>query len=140
MAAQPPLNFVVQPAPVNTTSTSAFTLASFDLANMPGISGNFTDCTIFVRITVLLFEVSGSQYSTTWERCATFRRDTSGNATLKVAVVDGNAGTGGKVGDGDPSSVSIDASTTNIRIRVTPSGTGSLWWYGKMQVTAIEPA
>lgn len=138
--AQKITNLIVQPVPVNTSSTSVFTLASFDLASLPDGTGNFTDCTVFVRATILLFEVGGGTYSSTWEKLATFRRDTSGNATIKGTVVDGNAGSGGQVGSGDLSTITIDGSTTNIRLRVTPSGSGSLWWYGKLQVTAVQGA
>lgn len=141
MAAQPPLNFTIQPPPVNTASTSTFTLASFDVANMPGIGGNFTDCTIFIRATILMHEVGGGGYSSSWEKVGTFRRVTTGNPALTGSMISGNSDDpAGQVGSGDLSTFAMDVSTTTIRLRVTPAGSGSLWWYGKLEVTAIEPA
>ena len=139
MAAQPPLNFTIQPAPVNTTAFTQFTLATLDLATMPGVAGNYTDCTVFIRATVLLFGVV-TGYSTSWEKCATFQRITTGNVSLRGSVTDGNAGSAGQVGDPDLGTVTLDISTTTIRLRVTPGASSSCWWYGKLQVTAIEPA
>jgi hypothetical protein len=138
--AQQLVNFIVQPVPVNTVSTSAITLASFDLAAMPGIGGNWTDGTLTVRATIVMFEVGGGSYSTTWEKVAVYRRDTSGNATLVNSVIDGNAGAGGRVGSDDTATVTLDGSTTNVRLRVTPGSSSSRWWWGKLVVTAMQPA
>ncbi len=123
-------------AKVDTTGTTLTTLIEIDTASFGG--SNLTDCTIFVRHTIVMYETSGGTYSTAWELCSVYRRTTSGNPTLVGSAVAGNAGSGGQVGAADTSTFTHDNNATAIRLRVTPqSGTKS--WFVTTRVFANEP-
>lgn len=130
----------------SSASTSAFTLTFVDLASanyggnggvggqfVPGAGAGFAG-TLLVRARVVMFEAGGGTYSTAWEKVACFRVTSSNVPTLIGSVTDGNAASGGRVGHDDLSTVTLDVSGTTIRVRVTPAGAGSRFWYAQLDI------
>ena len=123
-------------AKVDTTGTTLTTLLEIDCASFGG--SNITDCTLFVRHVIVMYETGGGNYSAAWELCATYRRTTTGNPTLQGSVVKGNADADGKAGAADSSTFTLDNNANAIRLRVTPLA-GTKTWFVASRVLAIEP-
>ncbi len=139
--AQKIVDFRVQPVPQRTTTATQFTLASFDVAALPGGIGNITDCAIMVRARVQRYEEGTNAYSTGWERLGAFRRDGATAPAYAGAVpagVAGNAGINGGVGQGE-SAVSFlwDVSGTVCRLRCTPDSRAQ-WWWVRLDVSIVQ--
>lgn len=133
----------------SSASTSTFTLSFVDLANgnyggngqiggqfVPGAGAGVAG-TLLVRARVVMFEPGGGTYSTAWEKVACFRVSSSSIPTLIGSVTDGNAASGGRVGSDDVSTVTLDISGTTIRLRVTPAGAGSRYWFGQFEILGV---
>lgn len=136
--AQKLVDFKVQPVPVQSTGTTQFTAASFDMAAIPG-QGNVTDCCIFIRSKVLKYEAGGGTYTQAWERTIVFRRTTTGNPVKIGNEENGNAASAGMLGDLGLDTMLFDVSGTTIRLRVTPQS-GTNWWWVKLEVMIVQPA
>jgi hypothetical protein len=123
---------------LTTSTTAAQNLFTVDLATLD--AGALVNATVLCELVVVNHEVGGGSYSSGYHRSAVFRVNGSSQPTISGTVLDGDGQSVLLTPIGsDSGTVTLDASGTTIRVRVTPSGTGDFRWFGSLRLIANEP-
>lgn len=124
---------VVDATPIS--STSIFTLGSFDLNALPG-GGLGTSNTSLIVSSVVWMITDGDHSSRCWQRSSLLSNNPAG-FNLKGSV-NANSGTLGIIGDADLSTIAFDTSGTSWRCRVTPSTASATTWFAIHTVQLVK--
>jgi hypothetical protein len=123
---------------LTTTSVSVTNLFTVDLATLD--EGALLSSSILCELSVVMHEVGGGTYSSGYHRSAVFQVNASSQPTIKGSVLDGDGQASLLTPIGDQGgTVTLDASGTTIRVRITPSTAGDLRWFGTLRMLINEP-
>lgn len=123
---------------LTTASTAVATLLTVDLATLDG--GALVASGVLCELSVVMYEVGGGTYTSGYHRSAVFRVNGSSQPTLVGNVLDGDGQVIALTPIGsDGGTVTLDATGTTIRVRVTPSTTGDNRWFASLRLIVNEP-